>query len=97
MGRLRRVDAADWGPDDANSRSHDMIRRDSIDTGAGSPQDESMEAALNKYAGDWVAVEHDAVVEHDRNLGDLVERLNGNRGSAEIFKVEPRPDSACAS
>ncbi len=74
-----------------------MIEKQDVDPGEGSDKDTTMEAALNQHAGDWVAVEHDAVIDNDRNLGDLVGRLNGNAATAEIFKVEPRSDSAvCA-
>jgi Family of unknown function (DUF5678) len=71
-------------------RSHDMIHANGAVPGAeGDPEraDDVLEDALNRHAGDWVAVVDDQVIDNDKKLGDLVERLNGQRTSAEIIKV----------
>jgi hypothetical protein len=82
-----------------NSRSHDMIHANGAvpDTdGAPERADNVLEDALNRHAGDWVAVENDTVIDNDRLLGDLVGRLNGQRATAAILFVEPGADTACA-
>jgi hypothetical protein len=61
----------------------------------GQEADEALEASLSNCAGNWVAVNHREVIDNDGNLGDLVGRLNGQRASAEIFKVETAPDPSC--
>jgi hypothetical protein len=48
---------------------------------------------LVQYAGRWVAVENRTVLDYDKELGCLLERLNGERRTAEIFQVEPAPAS----
>lgn len=54
--------------------------------------EEAFGLELIQYAGRWVAVQDHEVVDNDENLGCLVDRLNGQRDTASIFKV--REDSA---
>lgn len=42
---------------------------------------------LVQYAGKWVAVEDHKVIADEDKLGTLVDRLNGQRDTAEIFQV----------
>jgi hypothetical protein len=50
---------------------------------------------LIQYAGKWVAVQDRKVVDHDESLGCLVDRLNGQRDTAAIFKVREDPAAPC--
>lgn len=50
---------------------------------------------LVQYAGKWVAVQDRTVLENDETLGGLLDRLNGQRGTAEIFKVREDPAAPC--
>ena len=50
---------------------------------------------LMQYAGQWVAVLDHNIVATDEHLGPLVDRLNGQRDSAEIFQVPKDHGSAC--
>jgi hypothetical protein len=63
------------------------------------PDDAEPEGAfadvLAKYAGRWVAVENNAVIDNDIDLSGLVGRLNGERASAEIFQVREDPTTPC--
>jgi hypothetical protein len=54
--------------------------------------EETLGVDLIEYAGRWVAVQDHRVVDDDENLGRLVDRLNGQRETAAIFKVRERPN-----
>lgn len=54
--------------------------------------EQSLGVDLIEYAGRWVAVQDHRVVDDDENLGRLVDRLNGQRETAEIFRVRERPN-----
>lgn len=56
--------------------------------------EEGLGVDLIEYAGRWVAVQDHRVVDHDESLGPLVDRLNGQRETAEIFKVRDKPSPA---
>jgi hypothetical protein len=56
--------------------------------------EEALGSDLVQYAGLWVAVEDHAVIADDPDLGNLVGRLNGQRDTAEIFKVREDPASS---
>jgi hypothetical protein len=60
-------------------------------------RNDALEASLKSHAGDWVAVSDREIIDTDRNLGDLVGRLNGHGETAEVFKVEPGPDVVCST
>ena len=51
---------------------------------------------LIQYAGRWVAVQDHKVVAADVHLGCLVDRLNGQRDTAEIFQVPREPLGPCS-
>ena len=53
--------------------------------------EEDLGAELIQYAGRWVAVQDHRVVDDDEQLGCLVDRLNGQRSTAEIFRVQEGP------
>jgi hypothetical protein len=77
-----------------------MINRQGAESGALDPaarqsEEEAFKASLERHAGDWVAVDGQEIIDSDRNLGDLVGRLNGHGDTAEVFKIEPRPDPSC--
>jgi hypothetical protein len=79
-----------------------MINSQGAGSGAIEPEkrqsrDEALEASLNSHAGDWVAVSGREIIDTDRNLGDLVGRLNGHGETAEVFKIEPGPDASCST
>lgn len=57
--------------------------------------EEAFGLVLIQYAGRWVAVQDRKVVADDENLGCLVERLNGQRETAEIFQVPRDPAAIC--
>jgi Family of unknown function (DUF5678) len=46
---------------------------------------------LIQYAGRWVAVQDQKVLDNDEKLRPLVDRLNGQRDTAEIFRVPTGP------
>lgn len=50
---------------------------------------------LVQYAGTWVAVENHKVVASEETLGTLVDGLNGQRDTAEIFRVPEGPIHIC--
>jgi hypothetical protein len=50
--------------------------------------------ALHDYAGEWVAVENHAVIDNASDLQTLVGRLNGQRETAVVFRVEPDSPAA---
>lgn len=50
--------------------------------------EEDLGVDLIQYAGRWVAVQDHRVVDDDEQLGCLVDRLNGQRSTAEIFRVQ---------
>jgi hypothetical protein len=50
---------------------------------------------LVQYAGQWVAVQDRTVLDNDKALGALLDRLNGQRETAEIFKVREDPTAPC--
>jgi hypothetical protein len=50
---------------------------------------------LVQYAGRWVAVQDRIVLDNDETLGALLDRLNGQRETAEIFKVREDPAAPC--
>jgi hypothetical protein len=56
--------------------------------------EETLGVDLIEYAGRWVAVQDHRVVDDDESLGRLVDRLNGQRETAEIFRVRERPSQA---
>ena len=56
--------------------------------------EERLGVDLIEYAGRWVAVQDQRVVDDDENLGRLIDRLNGQRETAAIFKVRERPNPA---
>lgn len=56
--------------------------------------EEALGVDLIQYAGRWVAVQDHRVVDDDEILGRLVDRLNGQRETAEIFRVRERPSEA---
>lgn len=56
--------------------------------------EENFGADLIQYAGHWVAVQDCQVLDEDESLGCLVDRLNGQRETAEIFKVQAEPSEA---
>ena len=51
---------------------------------------------LVQYAGKWVAVQDRTVLDNDATLEGLLDRLNGQRGTAEIFKVREDPAAPCS-
>lgn len=51
---------------------------------------------LVQYAGRWVAVQDRAVLADDETLGALLDQLNGQRGTAEFFKVREDPAAPCS-
>jgi len=53
--------------------------------------EEALGIDLIQYAGHWVAVQDHRVVDDDETLGCLVDRLNGQRSTAEIFRVQEEP------
>jgi hypothetical protein len=57
--------------------------------------EEMLGSQLVQYAGKWVAVEHHKVVANEETLRTLVDRLNGQRDTAEIFRVPRGPLRAC--
>lgn len=57
--------------------------------------EEDLGVALIQYAGRWVAVQDHQVVDDDESLGCLVDRLNGLRETAEIFRVQEEPTTGC--
>lgn len=54
--------------------------------------EERLGVNLIEYAGRWVAVQNHQVVDDDANLGRLVDRLNGQRETAAVFRVRERPN-----
>jgi hypothetical protein len=56
--------------------------------------EEGLGVDLIEYAGHWVAVQDHQVVDHDESLRPLVDRLNGQRETVEIFKVRDKPSPA---
>jgi hypothetical protein len=52
---------------------------------------------LVQYAGRWVAVQDHTVLDNDENLECLLDRLNGERETAEIFQVRDRPTTTTSS
>jgi len=48
---------------------------------------------LVQYAGKWVAVQNRTVLDNDEFLGALLDRLNGQRQTSEIFKVREDPSA----
>jgi hypothetical protein len=59
--------------------------------------EEQFGLVLVQYAGRWVAVQDHTVLDNDENLGCLLDRLNGERGTAEIFQVRDRHTTAAGS
>jgi hypothetical protein len=59
------------------------------------PAEEEFGLVLVQYAGQWVAVQDRQVLDHDRDLGSLFARLNGERETAEIFRVGDDSAAAC--
>lgn len=53
--------------------------------------EETLGFDLVQYAGRWVAVQDHKVVAHDETLGTLVAGLNGQRDTAQIFRVPEGP------
>jgi hypothetical protein len=51
---------------------------------------------LVQYAGRWVAVQDRTVLADDETLGALLDQLNGQRETAEIFKVREDPAAPCS-
>ncbi len=51
---------------------------------------------LVQYAGRWVAVRDRTVLADDETLGTLLDQLNGQRETAEIFKVREDPAAPCS-
>jgi hypothetical protein len=58
--------------------------------------EERLGVDLIEYAGRWVAVQDHRVVDDDDQLERLVDRLNGQRETAAIFKVRERPNPTVA-
>jgi len=52
---------------------------------------------LVQYAGKWVAVQDATVIASNKHLGELLDRLNGQRDTAEIFKVGEGSAASCGS
>jgi hypothetical protein len=57
--------------------------------------EEEFGSVLIQYAGRWVAVEDHKVLDDDAELEPLVDRLNGQRDTATIFKVREDPAAPC--
>lgn len=53
--------------------------------------EETLGFELVQYAGRWVAVVDHKVVASEETLGTLVDGLNGQRDTAEIFQVPCGP------
>jgi hypothetical protein len=57
--------------------------------------EEALGFELVQYAGKWVAVQDHKVVASEETLRTLVDRLNGQRDTAEIFRVREDPTTPC--
>jgi hypothetical protein len=56
--------------------------------------EQALAEALYGYAGEWVAVKDHVVIDNASDLGTLVGRLNGQRATAEVFRVGENPETS---
>lgn len=50
--------------------------------------EEQLAAVLYDHPGEWVAVENHRLIAFSPDLDTLIGRLNGQRATAEVFRVE---------
>lgn len=56
--------------------------------------EEALADSLHGFAGKWVAVQNHAVIDDASDLDTLVGRINGQRQTAIVFRVEDESPAA---